>query len=60
MLLMFSSIDGQNFYLHECEIAEPARHAGSLEIARNLWGLSERIVGEKFDLFQPTLSPASL
>ncbi|KAI9694763.1 MAG: hypothetical protein M1822_000379 [Bathelium mastoideum] len=37
-------------YLHECQIAEPARHAQSLEVASNLWALSEQLVGQKFSI----------
>lgn len=37
-------------YLADCQLAPAAEHATDPKIAKRLWGLSEELVGEKFDL----------
>jgi hypothetical protein len=37
-------------YLADCQLAPAAEFATDPKIAERLWGLSEELVGEKFDL----------
>ena len=37
-------------YLEDCNLAEPEPHATNKQKAEKLWGLSEKLVGQKFDL----------
>ena len=36
-------------YLEDCNTAEPEAHATDKEKARQLWVLSEKLVGQKFE-----------
>jgi hypothetical protein len=40
----------EGLYLSDCQFGEPASHASSLEAAQKLWALSEKLVGENFNL----------
>ena len=37
-------------YLEDCNVAEPAAHTMDEQTAEKLWALSEKLVGQKFDL----------
>ena len=36
-------------YLDDCNVAEPEAYATDREKAQQLWALSEKLVGQKFD-----------
>jgi NAD(P)-dependent dehydrogenase (short-subunit alcohol dehydrogenase family) len=44
-----SIADRNGGYLDDCQLATPAPYASDPELARKLWELSEKILGEKFE-----------
>ncbi len=42
--------ESSGVYLSDCQIAEPAGHASDSKAADRLWHLSEKLVGQTFDL----------
>ena len=44
-------------YLEDCQVAEPYAYAASPKIAKELWELSEKLVGHAFD--QPNVEAVS-
>jgi hypothetical protein len=42
--------DASGVYLADCQLAPAAEFATDPKLAKRLWGLSEELVGEKFDL----------
>lgn len=47
-LTLFPDIKG--LYLVDCQFKDPAPHASDPVAAERLWGLSEELVGQTFDL----------
>ncbi|KAI0169900.1 retinol dehydrogenase 13 [Hypoxylon sp. FL1284] len=41
--------DRSGSYVYDCQIATPRPYASDPELARKLWDLSEKLVGQKFD-----------
>ncbi|XDG08854.1 hypothetical protein ABKA04_008469 [Annulohypoxylon sp. FPYF3050] len=42
--------DKSGSWIQDCQVATPLEHASNPENARKLWELSEKLVGQKFDL----------
>lgn len=50
MLILGNHTDHSGVYLSDCQITETAEYTTNPDYAERLWELSEKLVGQKFDL----------